>query len=91
MMKIPVKKSKCRVEMDYFLRGSVLKGTVESGCTETRTFFEVESDAPPEKVALLIQNAKQGCYAESMIKAAVPLKSEIKLNGEPLHLYDVTD
>ena len=91
MMKIPVKKLKCRVEMDYFLRGSVLKGTVESGCTETRTFFEVESDAPPEKIALLIRNAKQGCYAESMIKTSVPLKSEIKLNGEPLHLDDVTD
>ncbi len=90
MMKIEVKKASCRVEMDYFLRGSVLRGTVESGCTETRTFFRVESDATPEKIALLIRNAKQGCYAERMIQSAVPLKSEIELNGEPLRLEGVT-
>ncbi len=91
MMKIEVKKASSRVEMDYFLRGSVLRGTVESGCTETRTFFRVESGAPPEKIALLIRNAKQGCYAERMIQSAVPLKSKIKLNGEPLRLEGVTE
>ena len=91
MMKIEVKKASCRVEMDYFLRGSVLKGTVESGCTETRTFFCVECEVPPEKIALLIRNAKQGCYAERMIQSAVPLKSKIELNGEPLRLEGVTE
>ena len=59
MMKVDVKSSRCRVEMDYFLRGSVLKGTVESGCTETRIFFEVESGAPPEKILLLIRNTNR--------------------------------
>ena len=45
--------------MDCYLKGSVLKGPVESGCTESRTLFRVESDAPPEKIALLIRNAKR--------------------------------
>ena len=90
MMKIPVTKARCRIEYDFFLRGSVLKGTVESGCTETRTIFRVESGAPPEKIALLIRNAKQGCYAERMIQSSVPLKSEIELNGEPLELEGIS-
>lgn len=91
MMKIEIKSASCRVEMDYYMKGSVLKGTVESGCTESRTLFRIESDAPPEKIALLIRNAKQGCYAERMIETAVPLKSEIELNGAPLALGGITE
>ena len=84
MMKIGFEKASCRVEMDYLLSGSVLKGTVQSKCTETRTFFKVESTADPEKIAKVIRLAKQGCFAENMIKEAVPLRSEIELNGEKM-------
>ncbi len=85
-MKIEYTSAKVRVEMDYLLSGSVLKGTVNAECLETRTFFEVESDAPEDRVLALIKNAKQGCFAEAMVQAAVPLKSEIKLNGEAISL-----
>ena len=90
MMKTPFKKASCRVDFDYFLKGSVLKGTVESGCTAVRTHFVVESDEPGEKVAALIRNAKQGCFAENMVTAAVPLTSTIELNGSPLSLDGIT-
>ena len=86
MMKIEYTSSKVRVEMDYLLSGSVLRGTVKSECTETRTFFEVESDAPEDRVLALIKNAKQGFFAETMITAAEQLKSEIKLNGKEISL-----
>jgi uncharacterized OsmC-like protein len=91
MMKIDFKRASCRVEFDYFLRGSVLQQTVESGCTAVRTHFEVESDAPQEDVQALIRNAKQGCFAESMITTAVPLTSTINLNGKPLKLAGITE
>jgi uncharacterized OsmC-like protein len=90
MMKIAFKRASCRVEFDYFLRGSVLKRTVESGCTAVRTHFEVESEAPADQVRDLIRNAKQGCFAENMITTAVPLTSTINLNGRPLHLAGIT-
>jgi uncharacterized OsmC-like protein len=90
MMNIDVKRASCRVEFDYFLKGSVLKRTVASGCTAVRTHFEVESDAAEEQVRDLIRNAKQGCYAESMITTAVPLTSTINLNGNPLDLEGIT-
>ncbi len=79
------------MDFDYFLKGSVLKGTVESGCTAVRTHFVVESDEPEEKVLTLIRNAKQGCFAENMVKAAVPLTSTIDLNGKLLSLEGITD
>ena len=91
MMKIDFKRASCRVEFDYFLRGSVLQRTVESGCAAVRTHFEVESDAPQEDVQALIRNAKQGCFAESMITTAVPLTSTINLNGKPLKLAGITE
>ena len=90
MMKISFKKASCKVDFDYFLRGSVLKSTVESGCTAMRTHFIVESDEPGERVAALIRNAKQGCFAENMVQSAVPLTSTIELNGKPLSLDGIT-
>jgi hypothetical protein len=86
MMKIAYKRASVRVEMDYLLKGSVLKGTVKGQCLEARTLFKVESDAPADQVRKLIRNAKQGCFAEGMIQAPVPLKSEIELNGEKIAL-----
>ncbi|MBT3352553.1 MAG: hypothetical protein HOC91_13815 [Nitrospinaceae bacterium] len=86
MMKTPFKKASCRVEFDYFLRGSVLKSTVDSGCTAVRTHFVVESDESEERVAAVIRNAKQGCFAERMVETAVPLSSTVELNGRSISL-----
>ena len=86
MMKTPFKKASCRAEFDYFLRGSVLKSTVDSGCTAVRTHFVVESDESEERVAAVIRNAKQGCFAERMVETAVPLSSTVELNGRSISL-----
>ena len=91
MMKIEFKHASCRVEFDYYLKGSVLKGTVKSGCSEVRTHFKVESDAPEDSVMALIRNAKQGCFAENMIKEAVSLASTVELNGAAVELEGITD
>lgn len=91
MMKIEFKHASCRVEFDYYLKGSVLKGTVRSGCSGVRTHFKVESEAPDDKVLALIRNAKQGCFAENMIKEAVSVSSSIELNGAPVNLTGITN
>ena len=92
MMKLKFSQASCRVEMDYFLKGSVLQGTVESGCTETRVLFRVDTDEPDEqRVNMLIRNAKRGCFAESMIKASVPVKSTVEVNGKPRGIPGITD
>ena len=91
MMKVSFTHAKVHVDFDYFLGGSVLKGTVNSGCNEVRTHFEVESDEPAEKILAVIRNAKQGCFAEQMVTAAVPLKSTVSLNGESVSLGGVAE
>lgn len=90
MMKIEFKHASCRVEFDYYLKGSVLKGTVKSGCSGVRTHFKVKSDAPDDKVIALIRNAKQGCFAENLIKEPVSISSSIELNGTSVKLEGIT-
>ncbi|MFQ5692200.1 MAG: hypothetical protein ACE5IM_04040 [Nitrospinota bacterium] len=84
MMRLSIRDARVHVEMDFFLGGSVLKGTVRGGCLEVRTHFELESDEPEDKLLLLIQNAKGGCFAEHMVRTAVPLKSVVRLNGKEI-------
>lgn len=88
MKKVDIGQAACEVEMDWYLRGSVLRGNVTSGCTAVRTHFEVESNDDREAVIEVIKLAKQGCYMENMVQTAVPVESDVQLNGEIL-LIDV--
>ena len=81
MRKIAISKARVHVEMDYYLAGSVLAGTVSSGVTEVRSDFEVSSDADEEDIAYVIRLAKRGCFAERLVETAVPIRSTLKLNG----------
>ena len=81
MRKIAIIKARVHVEMDYYLAGSVLAGTVNSGVTEVRSNFEVSSDADEEDIAYVIRLAKRGCFAERLVETAVPIRSTLKLNG----------
>ena len=90
MMKITVKNAKCSVRFRNFLGGSVLKGTVYNRWDGVDTHLSVECDAPPDKMAHLLKNAKAGCFAEGLITQQVPLQSTIEVNGKPFHLDGVT-
>ena len=81
MRKVAIIKARVHVEMDYYLAGSVLAGTVNSGVTEVRSDFEVSSDADEEDIAYVIRLAKRGCFAERLVETAVPIRSTLKLNG----------
>ncbi len=91
MMKIPFTKARCRVAFEWFVRGSVLRGDIEAGATAMRTHFEVKSGESREKVLKLIRNAKRGCYAEGMVRGAIPITSTVDLNGESVSLEGTTD
>ncbi len=80
MRKLTIKNARVHVEMDYYLSGSVLAGTVNSGVTEVRSEFDVSSDEPEEDIAYVIRLAKRGCFAERLVETAVPIKSTLILN-----------
>ena len=82
MRKIPIGSAKVHVEMDYYLSGSVLAGTSNSGVTSVRSDFEVTSDASEDEILNVIRLAKRGCFAERLVETAVPVTSTLKLNGK---------
>lgn len=86
MTKTRMSKAKVRVLFHWYLTGSVLKGTVDSGCKSVETHLEVESDDDPEKVAQVIRCAKKGCFAEQMVVRPVPLTSSVLINGKLFQL-----
>ena len=77
MKGIEIKSADVNVEFDYFLQGSVIKGTVNNSVTEVRSYFEVDSEETAKKVIEVIKLAKQGCFAESLVRNAIPLVSTL--------------
>jgi hypothetical protein len=90
MMKLEVRNASVKVRFRKFLGGSVLKGTVYNRWDGVDTHLAIESDASPEKLAHLIRNAKNGCFAEGLIVQSVPLNSTVEVNGKPFHIEGVT-
>ena len=86
MKGLGITSAQVHVEMDCWLRGSVLQGTVVSGCDGVRTHFELESDEDETALVEVVRLAKAGCFAERMVKSAVPLESTVALNGQRLDL-----
>lgn len=82
MRKIVINSARCRVEIDYYLRGSVLAGTVESGATGCRSHFIVDSPESLEDIEEVIRLAKKGCYAERLVETPVTVESTYEINGE---------
>ena len=86
MMKLTVKNASARVRFRKFLGGSVLKGTVYNRWDGVDTHLSIDTDAPPDKIAHLIKNARAGCFAEGLIAQKVTLNSTIDVNGQPFSL-----
>ena len=86
MMKMTVTKASCKVRFRKFLGGSVLKGTVYNRWDGVDTHLSIECDAPADRIAHLLRNAKAGCFAEGLITQSVPLNSTIEVNGKAFDL-----
>jgi len=82
MLKTPIERSDCRVEMDLFQDGSVLAGTMHSGIRAFRIHLTLESKESREKVARVIDLAQRGCFAERLVESAISIEHVYTLNGE---------
>jgi hypothetical protein len=91
MMKITVTNASCKVRFRKLLGGSVIKGTVFNRWEGVDTHLSIESDAPAERIAHLLKNAKAGCFAEGLITQQVPLNSTLEVNGQPFQVEGVTE
>ena len=84
MMKLAVRDVRVNVTAHYYREGSVLAGTIRSGCESVRTEVHLESDEPAERVAELIRVAEASCFTMGALRNPTPCELTAVVNGEPL-------
>ena len=84
MKKISIKSAQVKIELDFYLFGSIVDENIESGVSEVRSFFEVSSEDKFEDVLSVIKLAKKGGFAESLVIQPVNLESVCIINGKKI-------
>ena len=84
MMKVELHEAKVTVRSGFRTDGSVLRGTVQAKVVDFEIEFDVQSDAPPEKVAACIKAADAGCFVMQTVRNPTEVTSKVILNGQEI-------
>ncbi len=83
ILKVDLQGAKCRITTTWWNSGSVLRGDYATGLESLHTELHLESAAPPEDLARLIEVSERACYVLSALdRPPVPTR-EITVNGGP--------
>ncbi len=86
-MKVDISSVKAHVAVHFGLDGSVLAGTIQASAPKVETSYEIESPDDPERVAVVLRNARNGCWVRAAVANPTPFEDTWTLNGEPI-LFD---
>ena len=84
MLKVDIKKLRAHVIAHEAVEGALLAETVRGGCTRIETAYELESDADPALVAVVLRNAHNVCIVGNTIRNGVEQVNAFTLNGAPI-------
>ena len=85
-MKLELKQVHVDQVTRFFRKGSILGGTIQSGSLGIEVRVDVESDEPRDKIARLVRVTQESCFTHGAIANPVPVKTDVRLNGQPLKL-----
>ena len=88
MMKVDLGQVKANIGFSVSSEGSVLRQTIQAKADKVLIHYDVESSDPPERVAGLMRNARNGCYARQSFGRPEMFEDTINLNGSPFNLDD---
>ena len=88
MMKVNLGQVKASIGFSVASEGSVLAQTVQARADKIVIHYDVESSDGPERVAGLMRNARNGCYARQSFGRPDLFEDTINLNGQPFDLAD---
>ena len=86
MMKVELGQVKANIGFSVSSEGSVLRQTIQAKADKIVIHYDVESGESPERVAGLMRNARNGCYARQSFGRPELFEDTINLNGEPFDL-----
>ena len=81
-MKIPITGAHARVRGDFYQEGSVLRGTVTSGCTGVSLELTIESPGERSRIAKIVRNAERMCFVSQALVNPTPVQLSVTHNGE---------
>ena len=84
MMNVHIDKARVAVTVKFDREGSVLKQNISTRCDGVETRLEVQSDAPPARIADVVRNAENGCFVMQALLKPVPVTASTALNGDEL-------
>ncbi|MYC31327.1 MAG: hypothetical protein F4X65_14760 [Chloroflexi bacterium] len=88
MMKVDLGQVKANIAYSVSSEGSVLRQTVQAKADKIAIHYDVTSGDSPERVAGLMRNARNGCYARQSFGRPELFDDTINLNGEPFNMDD---
>ena len=80
-MKLPLKRLKARVIAHEVVEGSFIAETIRGGCDLIETVYEIDADAEPQKLAVLLRNAHNVCIVGNTLRTAVEHRNRFVVNG----------
>lgn len=83
-MKLPITRAEAHVRGEFYEEGSVLRGTVESGCAGIQLNLTIESPAEPDRIAALVRNAERMCFVGQAVVSPVSVSLSAVHNGQEL-------
>jgi organic hydroperoxide reductase OsmC/OhrA len=82
MSKVEFTALRARIVAHEAVEGSLYAENIRGGCTRLETVYEIESDADPAKVAMVLRNAHNVCIVGNTIRDGVEQENRFVLNGE---------
>ena len=81
MLKVQIDAVRMKVKVGYRVEGSVLANTVRGQCLGVESELHLESKEDPAKIARVVFNAENGCFAHQALTNPVPVRGNVVLNG----------
>ena len=87
-MRVDLGQVKGRIGYSVTAEGSVLAQTIQARVAKIVIHYDMESRDSPDRVAGLMRNARNGCFARQSIGQPELFEDTINLNGEPFNMDD---
>ena len=88
MMKVDLGQVRAKIGYSVTAEGSVLAQTIQARVDKIAIHYDLESADTPERVAGLMRNARNGCFARQSIGRPELFEDTATLNGEPFDMDD---
>ena len=84
MAKLKVKSIRVEQVTRFFREGSMMMGTIRSGCLGVESTVQIESDEPEDRIRKMMRVGESSCFTMGSLTAVVPTQTRLSLNGRPL-------